>query len=101
MQLRQLDDAFDHVGKALAPLLIRTCPAEPAPTFWNAPVAVVPPARMPYAVVEATPVPPRATTTVLKPAPNAPLVSVPVPVMLLYAPGVRSALVINAVDSRP
>src|ERR1700737_3688356 len=48
----------DHVGRALAPLEINTWPAVPAPRFWKAPVAVVPPARMPYAVVDDTPVPP-------------------------------------------
>src|ERR1039457_2758901 len=81
--------ALTHVGRALAPLETRTCPALPVPAFWSEPVEVVPPVSRPYAVVEERPVPPWATLTAVKPAPNAPAVKVPVPVMLVKVPGVR------------
>jgi len=37
----------DHVGRALGPLETSVWPALPAPMFWNAPAAVVPPASRP------------------------------------------------------
>src|SRR5580700_12027472 len=61
MQLGQEDVA--HVGSAPAPLETRTWPEVPVPTFWNAPVEVVPPVSRPYAVVEEMPVPPYGTPT--------------------------------------
>jgi len=47
-----------HVGKVPAPLDTSIWPTLPVPTFWKAPVEVVPPARIPYGVVDETPVPP-------------------------------------------
>src|SRR5438105_10819863 len=50
-----------QVGNALLPFDLRICPKEPVPAFCNALVDGVRPVRTPYAVVDATPVPPYAT----------------------------------------
>jgi hypothetical protein len=78
--------------------------------FWNAPVAVVPPARTPYAVVVLTPVPPTDTPTVpvdiaepLIPVDVAVVTSVPVSAgsVIVFVPAVAGALSVILPDVFP
>ena len=59
-----VEPAGCHVGRALAPFEVSTCPDVPTPdTVCNAPVDVVPPQTTEYAATEVSPVPPLATLT--------------------------------------
>src|ERR1019366_4884775 len=103
---KQLEQIFaapdDHAGNVPGPLEIRSWPAVPVPMFWKLPVAVDPPTNKPSTVVDDNPVPPCATFTAVNPAPRAPEVKVPTPVMLLaFRLALRSPLLISEVERVP